>query len=361
MVWLNFSSVSKSLPNSQIWLDSERSGDTIPAKSVIRRNQPMFNPTSVVIDAFMDDLVDQYVNMYGANEKDIHLIVSNARNALEIIANSDAPYHDIEHTIMVTEVGMEILRGKILIEGGVTDTEWVHFIISLLHHDIGYVRGICRADRNGRYAINTEYDTIAPPPGSTDAFLTPYHVDRAKLYIQERFKGVEELDVEMIQNNIERTRFPVPNEEDHQESTDFPGLIRAADLIGQLADPSYIRKISLLFAEFRETGQAAKMGYTNAADLRAGYPKFFWEVVTPFISEGVRFLRRTQEGQKWVANLYANVFTEEHEAPAYGPERRLAGDRREAESLFKVKEVTENDKRNTGRRNSDISGMTSAP
>jgi hypothetical protein len=315
----------------------------------------MFNASSVVIEAFLDEIAEQYINVYGSNENDLHLLISNARNALEIIANSDAPYHDTNHTIMVTAVGMEILRGKVLIEGGITPNDWVHFVISLLNHDIGYVRGICRADRSGRYAINTEYDTIAPPPGSTDAFLTPYHVDRGKMYISERFDREESISVETICENIERTRFPVPNEEDHQEDTDFPGLIRAADLIGQLADPSYIRKISSLFAEFKETGQAAKMGYTTAADLRAGYPGFFWEVVSPFITEGIRFLRRTQEGQKWVANLYANVFTEEHEAPAYGPERRLFGERRiEAESPFKVKEVSDNDKRRDGRRTADL-------
>ena len=314
----------------------------------------MFNPSSVVIESFLDEIVEHYVNVYGNNEGDLHLLVSNTRNALEIISNSDAPYHDANHTMMVTAVGMEILRGKILIEGGVSANAWVHFVMSLLNHDIGYVRGICRADRNGRYAINFEYDTIAPPAGSTDAFLTPYHVDRAKMYITERFEQENAIDVEIICENIERTRFPVPNEEDHQESTDFPGLIRAADLIGQLADPSYIRKISSLFAEFKETGQAAKMGYTTAADLRAGYPKFFWEVVTPFIDEGIRFLRRTQEGQKWVANLYANVFTEEHEAPTYGPERREYSERRvEVESLFKVKEVTDNDKRRAQRRSKD--------
>ena len=126
-------------------------------------------------------------------------------------------------------------------------------------------------------------------------------------------------------------------------------------LIGQLGDPQYHRKISALFAEFKETGQAQKMGYTTAADLREGYPGFFWDVVSPFIDEGVRLLRRTQEGQKWVANLYANVFTEEHEAPAYGPERREKNDRRnEAEGVFKIKEVTDNDKREAGRRLTDI-------
>ncbi len=152
----------------------------------------------------------------------------------------------------------------------------------------------------------------------------------------------------------------MPTEEDHQESADFPGLLRAADLIGQLGDPQYHRKISSLFAEFKETGQAAKMGYTTAADLREGYPRFFWDVVTPFITEGIRYLRRTQEGQAWVANLYANVFTEEHEAPAYGPERRDKSDRRaETETVFKIKEVSENDNRKeSGRRISDIGSRT---
>jgi hypothetical protein len=57
------------------------------------------------------------------------------------------------------------------------------------------------------------------------------------------------------------------------------------------------------------------------------------------------------------------VFTEEHEAPAYGPERREKEDRRnEAEGVFKIKEITENDKRQAGRRLTDIniSGNRSA-
>jgi hypothetical protein len=317
----------------------------------------MFNPSSLVIEAFVEELVDKYVNMFGNDETDIQLIILNARNALEILANGDAPYHDMNHTIMVTMVGTEILRGKILMEGNVSASDWVHFMVSLLNHDVGYVRGICRADRAGRYAINAEYDTIAPPPGASDAFLTPYHVDRAKLYIKERFSNDAHLDVEIICKNIERTRFPVPSEEDHQASGDMPGLLRAADLIGQLADPRYIQKITALYAEFKETGQAAKLSYTNAADLRSGYPRFFWDVVSPFIGDGLRYLRRTQEGQSWVANLYANVFTEEHEAPAYGPERRTDSERRiEAKTMFKIAEIKGNDKRQDGRRNEDTPG-----
>jgi hypothetical protein len=314
----------------------------------------MFNPINIVIDAFTEELVQKYVDNYGNNETHRQILVSNARTALEIIANSDAPYHDINHTMMVTMVGQEVLTGKLYMEGSVRPNDWIHFTVALLNHDIGYVRGICRADRSGRYAINKHMDTIAPPSGTTDAFLTPYHVDRAKIYVRERFSHDEYIDAETVCRFIERTRFPVPNESDHQESSDLPGLLRAADLIGQLADPQYMTKITGLYHEFKETEQLSKMGYSTVSDVREGYPQFFWNVVTPFIDDGIRFLRRTQEGQSWVANLYANVFAEEHEAPAFGPERRAEADRRkDPANMFQIKELSENDARKTPRRVTD--------
>ena len=285
----------------------------------------MFNPSLILIEAFIKELCSLYEKMHGENTEDIHLIRSSARTSLEIIANSDAPYHDLNHTVMVTLVGTEIIRGKSLLDGYVSSEDWLHFVISLLNHDIGYVRGICEGDGDGKYVTDLNKGTISPPPGSTDASLTPYHIDRAKLFIERRYGANKRLDVEKICDNIERTRFPVPAEDDATDSSDFAGLIRAADLIGQLGDPQYHRKISALYAEFNETGQAAKMGYQSAADLRAGYPKFFWELVSPYISEGIKFLRRTQTGQAWVQNLYANVFKEEHDTEVYGPER--AGNR----------------------------------
>jgi hypothetical protein len=56
-----------------------------------------------------------------------------------------------------------------------------------------------------------------------------------------------------IEANIEHTRFPVPKDEQHAATDDFPGLLRAADLIGQLADINYLLKTAALFNEFRET------------------------------------------------------------------------------------------------------------
>jgi predicted TIM-barrel fold metal-dependent hydrolase len=149
--------------------------------------------------------------------------------------------------------------------------------------------------------------------GATDASLAPYHVARSKLFVRERSaKALINLDIGAIEANIEHTRFPVPEDEQHQSTDDFPGLVRAADLIGQLADINYLRKQAALYNEFRETGMSNRLGYDSVADLRANYPDFFWQMVRPYIGDALRYLRVTQEGQQWIANLYANVFSMEH-------------------------------------------------
>jgi hypothetical protein len=274
----------------------------------------MFNPTELLIDACVDRFQQAYQRTYDQRASDYAGIIGWAgRMALESIANSDALYHNIEHTIMVTLVGQEILRGKLIREGDISPRDWLHFVISLLYHDIGYVRGVCQDDCDSSYATGIDGQTITLPPGTTDASLTPYHVDRSKLFIRERFGGHDIIDAEVIAANIEHTRFPVPGDSDHQSTADYPGLARAADLIGQLADPHRMRKFPALFYEFEELDLNAKMGYSTPADLCDAYPAFYWNVVSSYIQDGLRCLQVTQEGKQWVANLYAHVFVVEHQ------------------------------------------------
>ena len=118
--------------------------------------------------------------------------------ALELIANSDAPYHDLGHTICVTLVGQEVIKGKHLRQGGVSPRDWLHFIISLLCHDIGYVRGICRHDGGGRYAVDASGGDDRPPARAPP---TPrsrrYHIERGKLFVRERFAKNRTIDVDI--------------------------------------------------------------------------------------------------------------------------------------------------------------------
>jgi hypothetical protein len=282
----------------------------------------MFNPTLVVIDAFVERLKANYRRIYGGLHPDYPEVLEFVgRMALENISNSDAPYHDLTHTIMVAEVGQEILVGRHIIDGNVSARDWLHFVISLLCHDIGYVRGVCRGDRPGAYVIDEKGNTVALPPGATDASLTPYHVERSKIFVTERFGKVELIDHVVIRENIEYTRFPVPVGDKEKELEAYPGLLRSADLIGQMADINYLRNGPRLFAEFQEIGANEKFGYKTAADLRTSYPKFFWSQVSPFIKPSLRYLGLTQQGKIWVASLYANVFIEEHREPWCGAER----------------------------------------
>jgi hypothetical protein len=123
------------------------------------------------------------------------------------------------------------------------------------------------------------------------------------------------IDAEVIKSNIELTRFPVPALDDHHDAHSFASLVRAADLIGQLSDPRYLKKITSLYYEFEETGVTKILGYQNPGDLRKNYAKFYWNSVYPYITDGLRYLSLTQQGKQVIANLYSNVFVIEHEKP----------------------------------------------
>lgn len=276
----------------------------------------MFNATQILIDTFVEQLREGYRRTYGGLKTDYEDIIGWAGSmALENIANSDALYHNVEHTILVTLVGQEILRGKHIREGGVSCEDWLHYIISLLCHDIGYVKGVCRQDKDeeGLYATGKDGGMVKLAPGASDASLTPHHVDRGKLFITERFGGHKLIDADIIKRSIELTRFPVPSAEDHQDTVNYAGLVRAADLIGQLSDPRYLKKITSLYYEFEETGVNQALNYHHPGDLRRNYSKFYWHGVYPFIKDALRYLQLTQQGKQIIANLYSNVFVVEHE------------------------------------------------
>jgi len=274
----------------------------------------MFNPTATMIHHAIARLQQSYCQMFGnLTPSHTELIGQIAATTLNAIARTDALYHDVEHTILVTLVGQEILRGKQLLEATVSPDDWLHFIVALLCHDIGYLKGICRQDCVEEYTYTTGQERIAIAPGQTDASLTPYHVDRGKLFVAENLGYYRSLDIVAIQQMIELTRFPIPNDEAHQDTSNFPGLARAADFIGQLGDSRYLEKLPALFHEFEEVGTNKSLGYQHPGDLRMGYPHFFQTVVQPLIQPAIAYLQVTQQGQQILNQLYRNVSVVEWE------------------------------------------------
>lgn len=275
----------------------------------------MLNLQGLLIQQFVKELKEAYQQTYGLMEPELgNFLEWSGHLALENIANTDILYHNIEHTIMVTMVGQAILQGKHLREGGIAPRDWIHFVLALLCHDIGYVKGVCRHDGNGFYATGIGDECVNIPPEGTDAALTPYHVDRSKLFVRERFGGqlLDIVDIEMVTDYIEMTRFPIPDGEFYEDTKGYRGLARAADFIGQLGDPNYLRKIPALYYEFEETGANETIGYKSPGDMRRKFTKFYYGVVRPHIQDALQYLRVTQEGKQWIANLNSHVFEVEH-------------------------------------------------
>jgi hypothetical protein len=277
----------------------------------------MFNTTTTLVDRFVQELQDGYKLNYGDLNSDYASIIGwSGQMALEYIANSNALYHTVEHTLLVTLVGQEILRGKHIREGGVSCSDWMHFMIALLCHDIGYVKGVCRADRENQYATGIGDGVIPLSPGATDASLAPYHINRGKRFVSERFGDNGLINAEILKRNIETTQFPIPAQDAVQEPHapySFPGLIRAADLIGLLSDPRYLNKTTALYYEFEEIGFNRRMGYTTPEDVRRHYAAFHWNQIAPYIQDALMYLSVTQAGKQILASVYSNVFVGEHE------------------------------------------------
>jgi hypothetical protein len=250
----------------------------------------------------------------------VEMVPSIARIAIECIGNSDALYHNVEHTMLVTLAGHDILRGRAL-HAHMPAEDYAHVIIACLTHDIGYVRGLFKADDKNGYVVDPTGGKVTLPRGSSDAALLPYHVDRSKMFVMERIEGMAQLDKRRIADAIEGTRFPCSVPSEGEDCDEEASLLRAADLIGQLGDPHYIRKANALYHEFEEAGLNRQFGYSSPADLVNLYPQFYWNSVAPHVQTAIRYLNVTSSGRQWIANLYSNVFRAERDIALSGPQK----------------------------------------
>jgi hypothetical protein len=269
----------------------------------------MLNVTQLLADEVERRLSANFAVSFGGRDSNyLTLAVSAARDALQQISTSDALYHNCEHTVHVTMVGLQILLGKQILHGDVSRGDWLNVVVALVCHDIGYAPGVCSNDAAESIATGVKNQTVRRAQGSSDAALMPLHIDRGKQFVAESFGSADAtIDIDFVQTCIERTRFPVPSDPAYQEIGDYPGLVRAADLIGQLSDPRYLHKLAAVFYEFEEVGFNAVTGYRNPGELRGAYPQFFEKNVTPFIGAAIHFLEQTKEGRDIILSLYRNL------------------------------------------------------
>jgi len=280
----------------------------------------MFTIPELAAEALGSHLAEHMGRRYSSTDAGlIERIQSAARLAIDCIGNSDALYHNVEHTMLVTLVGYDILRGRQL-STETSASDFAHAIVACLFHDIGYVRGILKGDSVDGYVIDAKGNKVELPRGSSDAALMPYRVERSKLFVMDRVAKIKSLDAARIANAIEFTRFPSAHGADNKDNEEGM-LVNAANLIGQLGDPHYLRKANALYYEFEEVGMNKQLAYDSPADLTDQYPKFYWSSISPFIQDAIRYLNVTSRGRQWIANLYSNILSAERDLNLYGPQR----------------------------------------
>ncbi len=280
----------------------------------------MITIPELVAHALGEFLTSETKSRFGSSHAGLaEVLPFAARVTLECIGNSDALYHNIEHSMLVTLAGHDILMGRAMLRP-TTPVDYANFILACLTHDIGYVRGIVQGDDHECYVADLSGRTIRLPRGSSDAALAPYHVDRSKLFVFERLAGTAEVDADRIARAIEYTRFPYTASSNDNLVEEEGMLLRAADLIGQLGDPNYLKKANALFYEFEEIGLNKSLGYETPADVVYKYPQFYWNNVASQIQTAIRYLNVTSSGRQWIANVYSNVFRAEREMHLSGPQ-----------------------------------------
>src|SRR5260370_17458187 len=104
-----------------------------------------------------------------------------ARITIECIGGSDALYHNFEHTVLVTIVGRDILRGRTLLQR-IEPTDYSHLIVACLLHDIGFVRGVLSGDTKTDFVVDRSGKKVTLPRGASDPSLAAYHVAPSNLF-----------------------------------------------------------------------------------------------------------------------------------------------------------------------------------
>ena len=182
-------------------------------------------------------LAKDFRQIFGStHDETAERLSSLARSTIECLGRSDALYHNLEHTFLVTMCGRDILQGYSL-SHRIDPSDYSHLICACLLHDIGYVRGILSGDTATEFVIDQNQTKITLPRGASDAALTPYHVDRSKMFAMERLGSSPLVDASRIAQAIELTRFPARIDQTAATVGLEPKLVQAADLIGQLGDP----------------------------------------------------------------------------------------------------------------------------
>lgn len=193
-------------------------------------------------------------------------------------------YHDLKHTTD-TIIAMARLMHGAQVRGVFLDGSSVTLgLISALMHDAGYIQDV--SDQNG-----------------TGAKYTIVHISRSIEFMRQYFieKGYSREDFRKCRNALLCTGLNAEVGSIRFESDEnrlIGEMLGTADLLGQMADRTYLEKLPFLFLEFKE---ACILDYTDEMDfLKKTFP-FYRATIKRFENElgGVNRYMRDHFKFRW--------------------------------------------------------------
>lgn len=168
------------------------------------------------------------------------------------------PYHDLHHTLDVFLCSVRLMHGVHRSGNKLTDREITLIMLATLFHDIGYAQLL-------------EEDT------GSGAQFTLTHVDRGIKFMQRylhenNFPSGYAVPLACLMDStnpgmaFDAIKFP------DQRTRMLAQIVGSADIVGQMADRTYLEKLLFLYLEFKEAGFG---NYANLHDLLRQTKEFY--------------------------------------------------------------------------------------
>jgi len=160
------------------------------------------------------------------------------------------PYHDLRHTLDIFICAARMLHGIHLSQTELSDEEINLVLISALLHDIGYAQRLEEPQGSGAQFTKTHVARgIAFMEANGDEWQLPNSWRPCLATI---------IQCTNLGHNLSKIEFPSPR------IRLLGQIVASADLVGQMADRTYLEKLLFLFLEFKE----AEFGdYKNTNEL----------------------------------------------------------------------------------------------
>jgi len=193
-------------------------------------------------------------------------------------------YHDLKHTTDALLAMARLMHGAVVNEQVFSDKDVDLGLIGALLHDTGYIQAI-------------DEDV------GTGARFTLTHIGRSILFMERYLSenGYPKEDIESCRAILECTGLNVKISEIDFGSAQIEMLgkmLGTADLLGQMADRTYLEKLPFLYREFEEGNVP---GFESELDLIKETPGFYEMTIERFERElgGVKRYMRDHFTVRW--------------------------------------------------------------